>query len=352
MKLSLSIGLAVLAVLAFYLYLNLDSATNNTQINVEIAKKDIKSSLPLAGVLSADLSEQPLETLPEPDNDKIPFEGDWCVARQDLSETDFEFYLAQTKDWRMSNNDAMFSNDSFDNDLLLSELLAPYKELPIDQLIALGNDNQPLPLVALLQRSDARTEQQIAASRHLLTLGHTGGALSLLVAIEIAEADNQYQKTKIIDDTVKQHLIEAFALVEYGLYRHNSSSLRFLLKHAIRMRNTQGSLDPFNVLSAEDLNAVKSRSKALVGELNEARTNMNLPSIESIDTPKVAEHILKNNVARLYRQHEQDIVASPLYYLWGESYLKKRRVHGKACFLSQNVSIQIQTALACIPKLN
>lgn len=250
------------------------------------------------------------------------YEGDWCNPYKELSAENRQRFREERKEWSLDRG-VHFIRSDFQSEMepANNELIAPYQEMEINDLRALAINDDKLALSTLLQRQDVDEAIKPKIARHLAALGDTSHSFSHMVVYELYEAKEKFAKSNKIDRTVKKHLIKGLSWVELGLERKDPNAFSAYLT-VINSENYP--INPDEVLADDDLNRIANNNAWLKNYLNEARDKKNLPPIESIELPDMADKFMMQELAIIHDMYEGKLNGSRIVDRLSDNYFENK----------------------------
>ncbi|GLR70789.1 hypothetical protein [Agaribacter marinus] len=307
------VSVSVLVIVCFwFFYWNAPIAKDNLEFQV------VESKFPLvnktASTLDSDIvenqSHKPIEShilghedLPTKlpivadKKDFVDLEDAWCIPSDDLRIEDQDFVAALQNDWMeysgvayIKQNDAVYDDDqNHPNNVFV----APYQEMPIEEIKDLTLLGDKWAMIAFLQKStmDYRDEQY-AAAMNLLAIGASYHAIEYLIISELASAKTSFRRTKTLDKS-REHMINAVAYTIYGLNELNISALTAYAGNISQDELFQGVLNPSLTL-ADAQGDISIRYETLLRDIKEARQAQ---GISPQDPPEEVKKLFARDIA-------------------------------------------------------
>ena len=269
-------------------------------------------------------NDEPVE-LKKNEEDKFEYEGDWCVASEDLSEDDFYRAKKDRKEWLLSRGTVFIDIDTGDYNAtgFNNEYIESYQEMDVQTLIEFGSKDDRMALITLVQLSDVRASARSDAAKKLVVLGDTAMGLQQLVMDELNSASFRFSERNGADAKVKEYLVEALALVEFRLERRDVSALNTYLMYTKNKDKFLNGLNPEHVLSDSDLSSIKERTRLYNEKIEGERTDKNLPSLKEQEIPQIANTIFNQELAFTYGEYGKLLNSGRIFSQWNNSYLQK-----------------------------
>jgi len=160
----------------------------------------------------------------------VPLEGNWCHAKKELSEEDYQLYKSELNNWyevigksRLNDNPSIYADEDY---YPINALVAPYEHLNTEELLSLAlKDNKWAKVAYVQQTTNPKYRQEkLEIAKELLVEGMSYYALSYFVRDELVIAKTIYQQTKS-REKAKLHIENALAFVLWGLENVNESGL-------------------------------------------------------------------------------------------------------------------------------
>ncbi len=161
---------------------------------------------------------------------KKPLESDWCVAQDELAESDFKYVLELEQDWFQFKGraEAKLTNESLSHEDSFypgNEFVSAYQELPIESLEKQAFAGDKWAMITYLQKSGFRQRDKAKEiAEKLLVSGASYHAISFLIVNELARAKTSYRKTQNAK-LAAEHLSRAISYTLFGLREYDDSAL-------------------------------------------------------------------------------------------------------------------------------
>ncbi|QBG35984.1 hypothetical protein [Litorilituus sediminis] len=241
---------------------------------------------------------------------KIPYEGDWCIKRIELTEQDYQFAQQELIEWENSRGRMLFSSTNFDgehNQHYNSNFLEPYKEMDKNELVENALKDDRYALISAIQRKDIDSKTKKSLANKLMILGDTSTALLYLYSIKTFEASYEYRQNKLVTSDVKRLVKDALTYIFYGISRYDTDTLSSYLYDLRDDETLKTALHPKNILTPQDFDDIKKNVQSLSAYIDEQRSQNNLMPINQLDIPKIANHDFQENLAILYLEHGDNL---------------------------------------------
>lgn len=250
------------------------------------------------------------------------YEDDWCIAKEDLKEKEFNYFQNEVKEWLLERGHVSLQ-DASQEFLLNNEFIESYQELELETLLQLSKNDDQMALITLLNRPNINSATRDNAARRLVVLGDTSTGLSRLVMNELNKASFNFKPDSEDSSKSKQHLIKVMALVEYGLMRSDTSALFTFLMYAEDHQTFLSGMDPGKVLKNTDFLEISKKAKAYYDGFNNMRLSESLPPFGLDDESKATKMYYKEMLAKAFIKHGRVLNASWWSTDWKQEYLEK-----------------------------
>ena len=182
------------------------------------------------------------------------------------------------------------------------ELIKPYKEIALDQLMDHVQNNDVNAIIATLSRRDVSFSRRTEVAKRALMHGMTGEALTLLVMESMIEARRQYRiNGNAFNDKVKLQVQRALAYALYGVERYSIRGIE-QLSNMLELDNGRYSdirFQPALSFTSEDFDEVSDMTLQIKQKINEQRLESAMAPLDE-DIPKIIKHKFERDLARLY----------------------------------------------------
>lgn len=262
---------------------------------------------------SSDASSKDIQEITDTANNKaktIPYEENWCIKGVDLSEKDYLYAQQELRDWAAQRGEIWISNaEQSGNYIALpnSELLEPYKELDIEDLMALVATDDQYAMITALQRQGISWDLQDHIARRLLVLGSTSMSLNHFVTKELVTAVSAYERAGEITPEIELKLINALTYVFYGSSQYDSSVLFNYVTMIDGDEILRDKLLPNRVLSVKDYKQIEANVRSLSEKIDAQRSKENFVPLSHIDVPRIARKEFEERVAFMYAKYPQSM---------------------------------------------
>ncbi|NCP65023.1 MAG: hypothetical protein GW763_15840 [Paraglaciecola sp.] len=261
----------------------------------------------------------------------LTYEEDWCVAAEDLSEADRAYAADQLRDWEVSRGHISFAGgdallmglksnlDEFPG--LNDEYLDAYREADNETLLRMGQNDDKLALSTILQyenRERFDRETQLKVAKQLVDLGDTSAGLEHLIIANLSEVTVDPQREKGVF-----YLKRAMALIEYGMIRHDLSSLGIFLRSIVDFGKMPGGI-VFTSLTDKDFVEIHQMAQDFYELVNFRRADKGLPRLDELDeSTKISTVRNAIELSRLYEKHGNLLDSQLFPESWKNTYIKK-----------------------------
>lgn len=226
---------------------------------------------------------------------KKHYDDDWCFAKNELSESDYDFAQTELKDWERligkarAGNSVMAGRDevSFPN----NSFIESYEELPIEELQVLALQGDKWAMITYLQDERPSFNEgnkfKDKFANELLVQGGSYYALQHIVLNLLGEARTSLRQSN--KEKAIEHITDALAYAYWGLEHYNDAGLGsfIAITSGERFKKTL-LLDEVLPYAVE---SVRSKLAKLTESINEQR------SAKGIDFPE-APHAVKKWFAK------------------------------------------------------
>ncbi|MBF7074050.1 hypothetical protein ISG33_11630 [Glaciecola sp. MH2013] len=224
-----------------------------------------------------------------------------CIA-ESIADIDLAQTIKDTADWHFQLGHATFSNENSEHNLQIlanSAQVEPFKDMPLERLLAHVKDDVTPAMISLLQRPDADVEDQYPVAEQLVLQGHTGVALSYLMRFELISAKVKLEIEKDVTSTIKEHIIKALSYVAYGNQRLDNQVLTNYLEFTLS-NGYPTTLHHSQVISENDYQAIAKQTSLLSIRVDSYRADNNYISLNEADIPVAAYHTADLLLASAY----------------------------------------------------
>lgn len=182
------------------------------------------------------------------------------------------------------------------------ELIRPYREISLNQLMEHVQNDNVNAIIATLSRDDVPYSTQIEVANRALVHGLTGQALTLLVMQSMIEAKRQYDiNGSVFNDEAKMQVQRALAYVLYGVERYSLNGIEQLSK-MLEWDNRSYSdtrFHPTLSFTSKDFDEVENMISQMKQKINEQRLEKSMAPVDE-DVPKIVKHEFKRDLGRFY----------------------------------------------------
>ncbi|NQZ11845.1 MAG: hypothetical protein HRT35_32230 [Algicola sp.] len=302
-------GVCALAVLG-YQYFGLECTSCEpakvAQVNTQSANVESTRQLAVpatAGTQHSMKVEKPAETdeylgasnnASQPQSGKKHYDDDWCIAKDELSESDYNFAQTQLQDWDEFQGKARFSSPSMSH---ADELMYPnnnyiesYEALPLEQLESLAVKGDKWAMVTFVQHPQANMKVKDEVAKQLLVQGASYYALQELIFNSIVAAEMSFERADG-RQAAADHVIEALAYAYWGLEHYNEGSLgTFIALTSVEPFKTKF---PLELVLANSEKKIENSLKKLTNSIQQARAEagIDIPQAPSAVQKSFAKHI-------------------------------------------------------------
>ncbi|MFC3120851.1 hypothetical protein [Agaribacter flavus] len=311
----LAIGVAIFSLINENGSLKTDSPHNDTlmsgkdKIDMIAQNSDEASYSTIAEVVAADAGQDfSIKEIDKSISNYISIDDDWCEPEEELNDKDIQYAATIEQDWNeyvglsyREMPDIGYGDEVFDR---YNGYIAPYTDLPIDELEKLALGGNKWAMVAYVQddRFIVSPPEQKEVARQLLITGASYHAVSFLILEELVEAQANFRKTKSYE-TSREHLINAIAYLFFGLQNYHTSALNAYFGNISSNEMFTGVLNPSYVLAGAE-EEIKARYESLVSEIEQER---NEQAITVEKPPEVVRKLFTFDLA-IYQFHHPEII--------------------------------------------
>jgi hypothetical protein len=319
-KLSVLSILAVIGIIAGSRVLLDDSTKQNCNLDCASAASQAEEQNQVAEntpdvieVEKAPILSKHEETVAHVDSDKSrnlkSFDGDWCIAANELSQDDFNYAQTELRDWEeyigsgfaksqtnITADDSFYANNAY---------VASYQELALDDLEQRALDGDKWAMITFVQKWSANEEVlrvQREVAQQLLIEGASYHAIEFLILDELTAAEITYAETRNIEDSA-EHLKSAIAYVMLGLRDYNKSALTAYVGSVSRKETFQEVLNP-SVILTDAQGDIREKYEGLVKHIDQKREE---ESIVVQQPPRSVEKLFSETLA-FYHHRDGDIL--------------------------------------------
>ena len=241
---------------------------------------------------------------------KKAFDENWCVASDELNETDFNYALTLEQEWLQyigrasakTTGKAIYHDDTFYPD---NAFVASYQELPIEELEGLAFDGDKWAMIAFVQRASfLERDKATEISNRLLVSGASYHAVEYLILNELASASSSYKLTNKFDKAA-EHMVNAVAYTMIGIKDYHPSALSSYISNVSDKELFEGVIDPSFLLEGKQ-DKVREKYLELVESIEQERERQ-LIDIQS--PPEAVKRLFEQRLAN-YRFRHGDIINS------------------------------------------
>jgi hypothetical protein len=240
--------------------------------------------------------------------EKIPYDGEWCMISADLTEKDQQFAMNELSEWNvirgnliLSGGEAMRAYSEANG----AHYVEPYREMSLDNLRHAVKNDDRFAMISALQRFDVSLVEKDAIADRLLIIDSNKFSLLHKVNREIGRAVSLYENNESNKILIKDSIKNALVYSQYGLKSYDISPMRMLLT-MIKEELPRDYL-PSTILSSKDIVDINRRVDVLSEQLDEERTKEGFQVLSNIDIPKIAKHWFNMELGVLYIEHEQEL---------------------------------------------
>jgi phage FluMu protein Com len=226
---------------------------------------------------------------------KKHYDDEWCLAKIELSESDYHYAQSQIEVWDelqgKSSAKSPYSSHADEMDYPNNSLIASYEALQLEQLESLAYNGDKWAMVAFVQNPFADEKQKDEIAKRLLVQGASYYALEHLVIHSLSAAKTSYRLSSSTQKSI-EHIKDALTYVYWGLENYSDGGLNSYL--GIISREPFKTDLPVNMLLADSGQEIKSRYEDLTQRIKEER---NKHSIEVPSPPKAAQRAFAEKIA-------------------------------------------------------
>lgn len=203
----------------------------------------------------------------------LAVEDEWCVAEQELSQSDLVYANLEYQEWQVQIGKASIKageaiyldNTNYPN----NEYVAPYQEMALHELQELANEGDTWAMVTLVQSWKADDVLKRDIARKLIVQGNTHYAIEYLVTSELAAAKSSYRSSGDLNAS-KEHIINAVSYVIFGLDNFSDGGLIAYAGNISMDELFKGPLNPSFIL-ASSKDEIQSSYSKLVESIEKER---------------------------------------------------------------------------------
>ena len=226
---------------------------------------------------------------------KKHYDDEWCIAKIELSESDYHYAQSQIEVWDelqgKSRAKSPYSSHANEMDYPNNSLIASYEALPLEQLESLAYSGDKWAMVTFVQNIFADEKQKDEIAKNLFVQGASYYALEHLVIHSLSAAKTSYRLSGSTQESI-EHIKDALVYVYWGLENYSDGGLNPYL--GIISREPFKTDLPVNMLLADSEKEIKSRYEELTQQIKEER---NKHSIEVPSPPKAAQRAFAEKIA-------------------------------------------------------
>ena len=292
-----------------WLIVSSESTTLNTPLQNNARQQETQDTSNVSIQAEQNAKEEQAETYSERKQFKskqtniYAYEDDWCSIYSDLHGQDKKLAQLEMKEASILTGDiAMYEASDGYIELGDVELIKPYKEIALDQLMDHVQNNDVNAIIATLSRRDVSFSRRTEVAKRALMHGMTGEALTLLVMESMIEARRQYRiNGNAFNDKVKLQVQRALAYALYGVERYSIRGIE-QLSNMLELDNGRYSdirFQPALSFTSEDFDEVSDMTLQIKQKINEQRLESAMAPLDE-DIPKIIKHKFERDLARLY----------------------------------------------------
>ncbi|MBQ4844768.1 hypothetical protein [Pseudoalteromonas sp. MMG005] len=218
------------------------------------------------------------------------YEGNWCIAAQDLSKEDQAYAYNQYQDWLEKKEMGPLSHV---NNNLVSDNMQNYLKMDVKALqdAAFGGDLGALRALASGVTDEISRALSYKAAQRLTAIGEWDAGISILIIDDLSEAEF------IMDEDAtkaQQHIVRALSYAEIAFQQASTaglSSLLIVLKDSPQLQR---------LMSRIDESLVEGSVSRLIAELDKTRLAEGLRPFEEMTVPRVALSVFQQSIAKMY----------------------------------------------------
>ena len=239
-------GILVLALLG-YLYFgqvgvfgessqsgNFETGQSLSDPEPEATKRTVDTEKPT----EADVSLATSDKSPQEQSRKKPlkqYEEDWCMAQDELSESDMQRAITESQDWTefvgkagvkgvFSEHRGTYSEYENASQYPNNHFVAAYEALPEEELASLAKAGDKWAMVAYVQLVFVDSELQVEIAKKMLVQGTLYHALNRLVIHALVDAGESFKRSGASQETI-EHLIDAVSYAYWGMEQYSEKGL-------------------------------------------------------------------------------------------------------------------------------
>lgn len=328
-----SVVVVVLA-LTGYLYSSQENAESGAQ---KLPAVESEKPLPASTLEQAD--EQPVQRVgiakepsditskPQTSNKKPGkknYDDNWCDAKRELNESDYNFARNEYNDWLVTIGKARAGSPRTsplaERVFLNSNLIESYESLPLEQLQDLAFKGDKWAMVTFVQNTSANVEAKNQIAKKLMVNGAFYFALEHLVLNSMLEALTSARK-KQSSETIKGYVTDALAYAYWGLQYYDIGGIHSFNSAAFSEHIRKHiSID---AILAESVDEVNEKLAKLNHWVNEQRIAQ---GIEMPTPPKSVTKFFELEIAA-----SEDVAPKELDQLRGLGITNSNRIASTPC---------------------
>ena len=164
---------------------------------------------------------------------KKHYDDDWCIANEELSESNLLYAKVELKDWYEALGMAGIGIDKTSSKHVENYsnyvYVEPYESLPINELQTLALNGNKWAMVAFVQDDRADFSYREDVANQLMVQGASYYALKFLTMKSLSDAYTKASSEHSEEDVMK-HIVDALAYVYWGLESYNEGAINVFLQ--------------------------------------------------------------------------------------------------------------------------
>ena len=294
-KISFALLITIVVMLFAYRYWNTDS------LEPHVEPITVTENMQNTSTAQANNNTAPLVHMAEPKT-KLPlqagkkhYDDDWCIANEELSESDLLYAKAELKDWYEALGMASIGIDKTSSKHVENYsnyvYVEPYESLPINELQTLALDGNKWAMVAFVQDDRADFSYREEVAKQLMVQGASYYALQYLTMKSLSDAYTKANSENSEQDVTK-HIVDALVYVFWGLESYNEGAIDVFLQLASTPVYKEHL--PFEKVFLESSNQVNQRLEELKNWILKERTDKGITAPEP---PAAISKLIANKIA-------------------------------------------------------